>query len=175
MGDSNYTRQYRYARIAKGLCPRCGAQAENGNISCQACRDKTKDKRRSGRCSACLRIAPRPQKALCERCASVSRVRLHANYHRLKNEVYAAYGGYLCVCCGETHEALLTLDHINNDGAEHRKETKKNAKGIYGDLKKKGYPKIMQVMCHNCNFGRYRNGGVCPHKEVKVLSAPVCG
>lgn len=38
---------------------------------------------------------------------------------RLKLEVLAGYGGK-CICCGETHPAFLTVDHINNDGAEHR-------------------------------------------------------
>lgn len=32
------------------------------------------------------------------------------------------YGGK-CVCCGETNIGFLTLDHINNNGAEHRKLT----------------------------------------------------
>jgi hypothetical protein len=29
---------------------------------------------------------------------------------------------------------------------------------------KHGYPEGFQVLCMNCNWGRYRNGGVCPHE-----------
>jgi hypothetical protein len=42
---------------------------------------------------------------------------------RLKKEVMAAYGG-CCSCCGETILDFLTIDHINNDGAEQRRVLK---------------------------------------------------
>jgi hypothetical protein len=79
----------------------------------------------------------------------------------LKDEAYQAYGGYVCVCCGETERAFLTLDHINNDGNKHRKEVDPAA--MYYWLKKHGYPSIVQVLCASCNQGKKINGGVCPH------------
>src|ERR1700690_1237472 len=41
---------------------------------------------------------------------------------REKDAVFAAYGGYVCACCGEMEKAFLTLDHLNNDGNKHRKQ-----------------------------------------------------
>src|SRR5262252_4538483 len=35
-------------------------------------------------------------------------------------EMIAAYGGE-CACCGETEPVFLTLDHVNGDGAAHRR------------------------------------------------------
>lgn len=77
------------------------------------------------------------------------------------------YGGYKCACCGETEPLFLTLDHINNDGYMLRKygEQPGGAAQIYHWLHKHGYPEGFQVLCMNCNFGKARNGGICPHKK----------
>ncbi len=75
-----------------------------------------------------------------------------------------AYGG-CCACCGESNPIFLTLDHINNDGATKRK-TLKAGSPTYRRLKKDGYPKTdFQLLCWNCNCGKQRNGGHCPHKD----------
>ena len=60
-----------------------------------------------------------------------------------------------CVCCHETFETFLTLDHVNNDGAEDRKKRGSGSK-LYNYLNKKNYPVGFQVLCFNCNFGRWR-------------------
>ena len=90
------------------------------------------------------------------------------NYHQIvKDKLFAAYGGYRCSCCGETEPKFLQLDHIHNDGYKHRRLVSKSQKcglSIYQDLIKRGFPPIIQVLCANCNFGKSRNGGVCPHK-----------
>ena len=93
-------------------------------------------------------------------------------YYRLQHECIAAYGGYQCACCGETEPMFLSIDHVNDDGAEHRKLLGGNSAGVklYQWLKAKGYPEGFQVLCLNCNFGRYRNGGVCPHKQGVTTS-----
>lgn len=97
-------------------------------------------------------------------------------YHGLRREVLNAYGGMKCACCGETEEQFLTLDHINNDGADHRRELLgKSGKvpgvtgSLYGSLKKKGFPPGFQVLCMNCNFSKFRNGGVCIHQAKSTL------
>ena len=82
---------------------------------------------------------------------------------KLKDAAYAAYGGYRCACCGETIEAFLSIDHVNNDGAHHRRLV--DRRKIYKWLARNGYPKDFQVLCMNCNFGKARNGGICPHKS----------
>ena len=81
-----------------------------------------------------------------------------------------SYGTMECACCGETIIGFLTIDHINNNGAEHRRKLfgkKFNRLGgyaFYAWLKRHGYPEGYQVMCYNCNCGRDKNNGICPHK-----------
>lgn len=82
------------------------------------------------------------------------------------------YYGRKCACCGETEFLFLTLDHIHNNGAEHRREIgTKNAKRsgcglpFYRWVVQNNYPDFLQTLCFNCNTGKHRNEGVCPHKK----------
>jgi hypothetical protein len=87
---------------------------------------------------------------------------------RLKRECFDHYGGCLCQCCGETELAFLGIDHINGEGAKHRREISKNKTRtgtIYGWLRKNSFPGGFRVLCHNCNLGSYMNGGICPHQK----------
>jgi len=99
-------------------------------------------------------------------------------YWKLKEEAFMAYGGYVCQCCGETEPLFLSIDHINNDGYLYR-QSKKNSAGTYSKvgrcgetlfrwLKKNNYPEGFQILCLNCNGGKHRNGGICPHQVKKV-------
>lgn len=89
-----------------------------------------------------------------------------AGHAKLKRAAYEAYGGFACKCCGEVIEKFLTIDHVANDGADHRKQMR--GKHLYRWLRKNGYPQDFQVLCMNCNFGKARNGGVCPHVSPRV-------
>jgi hypothetical protein len=92
--------------------------------------------------------------------------------HRARKiRVLLAYGG-VCVCCGERNLGLLTLDHKNGDGAEHRRALGhgKASSRVYAWAEENGFPDLLQAMCWNCNNGRYHNGGVCPHKDDKWVS-----
>ena len=96
----------------------------------------------------------------------------------LRHEAMMAYGGYRCACCGETEPMFLSLDHVHNDGADHRREMgyeDGNGKGassaILSWLKKNDYPPGFQVLCMNCNHGKARNNGVCPHKGLHKQTA----
>jgi hypothetical protein len=83
----------------------------------------------------------------------------------LKDEVFTAYGGWICRCCGETERAFLTIDHLQNNGSKLRKEgVHGHSADFYRWLKKGGFPPDFQVLCMNCNVGKHRNGGVCPHQ-----------
>ncbi len=88
-----------------------------------------------------------------------------AYYYRVRHEAIMAYGGYRCACCGADEALFLTIDHVNNDGSRHRRQVGAS-KELFRWLKKNGYPEGFQVLCSNCNQGRYRNGGVCPHKDA---------
>lgn len=83
---------------------------------------------------------------------------------RLKVIAHYSNGLMCCACCNENTFQFLTIDHINNDGAEHRKTLKNK---IYWWLKINGYPEDFQVLCMNCNFakGMY---GKCPHQKEKI-------
>jgi len=85
---------------------------------------------------------------------------------RCRDEVYGAYGGYKCNCCNETERMFLSIDHVNNDGAAERKSGKYKSSGsaFYNWLCKNNFPSGYQVLCMNCQVGKYKNGGVCPHQ-----------
>lgn len=87
---------------------------------------------------------------------------------RRKMECISAYGGK-CMCCGETHLEMLTVDHKNNNGSEHRKTYTPGGSAIYILLKKLGFPSEYQCLCFNCNFSRYLGNGVCIHQREKQL------
>lgn len=96
--------------------------------------------------------------------------------HTLKFSVMAIYseGQPKCSCCGETAIEFLTIDHIAQNGAEHRKTLPRNSRtgyGFYCWLKKNGYPEGYGVLCLNCNFS-LGHFGYCPHewKSVNVKS-----
>lgn len=81
-------------------------------------------------------------------------------YKKARLEALEYYGGKppKCSVCGESRTMCLSIDHINNNGAEHRREMAKeyNCKvggnNILTWLKKHNYPKGFQVLCYNCNI-----------------------
>lgn len=85
----------------------------------------------------------------------------HRNYRvKLKSAVFAAYGGSVCACCGETIIQFLSLDHI-----VPRVKGSPTGIALYKHLRQRGYPPGYQVLCMNCNFGKKRNA-LCPHKTL---------
>jgi hypothetical protein len=89
---------------------------------------------------------------------------------KIKKEVIDSYGGH-CVCCNESNIAFLNIDHINGDGAEHRK-TNPDLTGvkIYLWLKQNAFPTDnFRVLCWNCNqsFGHHN---YCPHNEETIIT-----
>jgi hypothetical protein len=89
------------------------------------------------------------------------------NQDRCRNDVFTAYGGYKCNCCGETEKMFLSIDHVNNDGAAMRKAKlySGNGTGFYLWLRKNKFPTGFQVLCMNCQVGKHKNDGVCPHQR----------
>jgi hypothetical protein len=71
-----------------------------------------------------------------------------------KIEVLAHYsdGKLACAHCGYDDDVdALCLDHISDDGAEHRKEIGASGTQIYDFLHSHGWMKGLQVLCSNCN------------------------
>lgn len=137
------------------------------NICCQCGKNPIDSSRSKYRCSKCLNKEKELHFAQRDKRNAKSR-----NYqHRLKDEVLAAYGGPICKCCGEANKMLLTIDHLENNGMEHRRAIKTFY--IYPWLKKHNYPPGYQVLCFSCNHGRHLNGGTqCPaheeHAKIKL-------
>lgn len=89
--------------------------------------------------------------------------------HRLKVEVIQGYGGK-CACCGLTQFEFLTLDHVNGDGAQHRRQLAEQRgvvqirhDTIYREARKSGFPDNFRILCMNCNFS-FGMFGYCPHQ-----------
>ena len=121
--------------------------------TCLSCSGPLGEKK-NGRCVECLALARGKEHA----------ARL-ARRKKTADRVFEGYGGYVCACCGETGRLFLSIDHVNNDGAQHRK-TVGNSDQFYLWLLRNNFPDGFQVLCMNCNWGKNRNGGVCPHRTA---------
>ncbi len=107
----------------------------------------------------------------CDRCATSRSVGKQRRYEALRRVVLERYssGDLRCACCGESQFEFLTLDHVNNDGKQHRRRCG-TAQGVYRDLAMREFPAGMRVLCFNCNIGRAASG-VCPHLSTAAAEA----
>jgi len=107
--------------------------------------------------------------------------RLRTDYNRtyarrIRIEVMEHYGAR-CACCGEREMLFLTLDHVNNDGAQHRRShgSRRDFGGwrLYRWLKTHDYPNDvkLQALCFNCNSAK-AFFGACPHERTRSPSLP---
>lgn len=91
-------------------------------------------------------------------------------YYERRSLVLDHYGRR-CACCGETETVFLTIDHIDESGAAHRKSLANttslsvggNSRALVRWLIDNDFPEGFQVLCFNCNFAKHRLG-VCPHQ-----------
>lgn len=160
--SANRTAARRDARLAAGLCANCGKQpCWDGKTRCEPCHRKLLasvarlNARRvaAGRCGRCGDHVLVPGYKRCQPCIDEARAR-HASQ---KLAVLAAYGGPVCVGCGETEVAVLQIDHVNGDGNGHASKIGRGniARGrakMYRWLKENGYPPGFRVLCANCNI-----------------------
>ena len=75
-------------------------------------------------------------------------------YPLMKERVFIALGGKVCLACGTTDERILTFDHINGGGCRERKST--GSTGIFHRMIKD--PHLYRVLCLNCNWLAHRYG-----------------
>ncbi len=188
------TKELRKQRLANGLCAGCSRDKGNNKTICDSCKEYNKQyqkqyqkKRRSrliesGLCVICGKRLSRKNRKTCMECyrkyTSIwadknrqykSRV-LHQKINR-KQRVIDYYGGK-CLCCGELGLIFLTIDHIDENGAEHRRQISPKFKNrvpggdnFYRWLEDHEMPDGFQTLCYNCNIGKHRNGGTCPHND----------
>lgn len=86
---------------------------------------------------------------------------------KMKELVYNQYsnGVIECACCGEKEIDFLSLDHIYNNGGNHRKKIGGGNRVLSWAIKN-NFPPIFQLLCMNCNHskGKKRNNCKCIHQ-----------
>ena len=130
------------------------------------------------RLKAC-RNCPRPTRSgrvICQFCHDKQMTAQRKRY-RTRRSFLVDHFGPNCQCCGESEFQFLTLDHVNNDGAAHRRILRNENKGgrqLIDDIYRKIHADLphpdIQVLCANCNLGRARNKGICPHHAINPKS-----
>ncbi len=73
---------------------------------------------------------------------------------RLGILVYYGNNNLACTHCGFDDEGALSIDHIGNNGAAHRKEIGRSR--LYNWLIKNGLPEGFQTLCMNCQWIKRR-------------------
>src|SRR5579859_3625029 len=142
-------RQKRNERSDQGLCIDCGVNP------------KVDPQTKSGRCQECRNINSRYQKDLYYRDIEKHQQIRHDRNRKKRDKVFDYYGRK-CVCCGETIDTFLCIDHINGGGNQHRKQLNLGSGGSFYDwLIKEGFPGGFQTLCYNCNNGK-KLLGHCP-------------
>jgi hypothetical protein len=165
----------RAARLAAGLCVACGnRKPRKGRVLCGRCTSYYTSARSraisKGLCTKCKHRVPTPGWKQCEHCLARAR-----EYNRkLREAVFAAYGGPICRCCGEANEVFLQLDHLHNDGCVQRRKLGRGnqhtvGNRIYAWAKRNGFPPGFQVLCANCNFAKSLLG-YCPHQPATEVT-----
>lgn len=98
---------------------------------------------------------------------------------KLKVEVltnYSPTGIPTCSCCGELEQIFLAIDHIvpvkgGFNNLLDKQGRPRAGRSLYRWLRKNNFPEGFRTLCHNCNFGRELNGGVCPHEKKRNANA----
>jgi hypothetical protein len=176
-------------RLAAGVCVKCGKNPPApGVLTCTGCRTDNNTRapghyqrrKAAGVCVKCGRGKPAPGKVCCEECGDGN-----AEYMRKWNRDirfrlmshYSGGGEPFCRGCGESMFIYLTIDHIDDDGAEHRRREVGSSKGnrltgMYAKIIKAGFVERLQVLCWNCQWAKRLNGGVCPRTGVDLRVPP---
>lgn len=183
-------------RLETFLCTRCGDPFHPRKGNDKYCSDRCARKTPDGTCPSCKKRPSKEGYKLCAECIEKSR-RIWANrspeqkaklaegskqYRKQHPEkgleagrrsnkkaklAALAHYGTSCACCGEADYRFLTIDHINNNGAAHRREIFGSETGgarFYRWTRNNGFPDDLQTLCYNCNMARAKFGGICPHK-----------
>ena len=87
------------------------------------------------------------------------------------SKIVEMYGGK-CVCpgCGEDRPIMLSIDHVRDDGALHRRSLggKTATTPVRTDAARQYQPEKYQLLCHNCNMTKGRHS--CLDREGAVSS-----
>lgn len=107
-------------------------------------------------------------------CAGCFGEKRHAQFLHRKTSVCNAYGGCFCGWCGDNDMNVLTVDHINNNGAQHRRKSKiYSGHSLYLWLIRECFPPGFQILCMSCNLAKEVNGGVLPPNRRNLFKCNV--
>lgn len=133
--------------LRQGLCPRCWGKRllVVGKKACEDCLERARSYAKTST-------------------AKENSTKARKKYNkRIKERTLEEYGGAFCKCCGESCIEMLTIDHIAENGAQHRAEIGfQSGIGMYGWLERNNFPEGYQVLCFNCNISKHRFGK-CSH------------
>lgn len=156
----------RQERIAQGLCATCGNPKPLEQKDCNACAKKKRE--------ACQRwYANKPTDYHNQRSKRYTKTdKFRANrrtYQKKKRQefwklIFEKYGE-VCECCKESNKGFLTIDHVNGGG---NKKDGRDKMGMLRRLAKGPKNPEFRILCFNCNCGRQRCNGVCPHKHEAI-------
>jgi glucan-binding YG repeat protein len=85
------------------------------------------------------------------------------NQHRIDALKHYSGGTMSCARCGFDDIRAISLDHVNGDGAAHRRQFK-DSWAVFRWIKKNGYPEGFQVLCMNCQFIKRHENNEMPGK-----------
>ena len=159
-----------------GLCALCHHRPiAAGSKHCKECREaaerKLEHRRQSGLCVTCGEKVE----------SGFKRCKKHLEHFgqkskqwrlELRKTIIDHYSGGTnkCACCEEPELDFLTIDHIGGGGSKHVRDISKGKASdkFYRWLLTNNFPDGFQVLCWNCNCGRAKHKGVCPHKLKNV-------
>ena len=135
-------------------CTKCGIEKDETAVFFPPRTGRGRDGKFHGRCRVCAKAH-------------------NKGWHKKQRyEVLKHYSGGLiphCACCNETAIEFLSMDHIDGNGAAHRRATPEVNGKLARWLKNNKFPGGFRVLCMNCNvaLGHY---GACPHQSPQSRS-----
>lgn len=157
----------------KGLCRRCGSDPLPGKTRCEICHnlhlEYTKKARRNaigaGLCRNCWVKPASSGKSMCDECLAAHKLKEKRRCQDWREQCIMNYGGR-CSCCGLSVQKYLQLDHVANDGADHRRELTSAGRGgsLYRWAVANNFPDRLQLLCANCHQAKTYFGG-CTEKD----------
>lgn len=115
---------------------------------CLVCRMEKEEKK--------FEMKPSGRRNICEQCRNLRK--------KLSSWLgFLRHFNFICQCCGESDIRFLTVDHVQNDGYKDSPITTT----VLRKAKEEGYPRDKyNLLCWNCNCGRAKNNGICPHNDI---------
>lgn len=147
-------------------------------------KDGSSHQKRGTTCRRCSKSKARKQRRCVDCNKPVIDGQRRCEFHRKKRAEYANrtyaiarravldHFGSRCAYCGEEREFFLTVDHVNDDGVEHRKEV--GGGRLYRWLVAENFPPGFQILCYNCNGAKAKMGEATLLKALREHATTSC-